>query len=74
VTPTGASGPVRRDACSMAEGPLPGLVDELPAPERVAPLAFIDDELLPRAMAPVEPAAFVLTCIQAVWGSHGLRN
>src|SRR5436190_11687823 len=30
VTPTGASGPVRRDACSMVEGPslLPHLHDE----------------------------------------------
>ena len=120
MTPTGASGPVRRDACSMVEGPSPlphlhdeparttdparaapdtarvhgverpvdgwerqamsarkllaGLVDELPAPERVEPLAFIEDEILPRAMAPVEPAAFGITCVQAAWGFHGLRN
>jgi len=53
---------------------LAGLVDELPAPERVEPLAFIEDELLPRAMAPVEPAAFVIACVQAAWGFHGLRN
>ena len=53
---------------------LAGLVDELPAPERVEPLAFIEDELLPLAMAPVEPAAFVLACVQAVWGPHGPRN
>jgi hypothetical protein len=53
---------------------LAGLVDELPEPERVEPLAFIDDELLPLAMAPVEPAAFVLACVQAAWGRHGPRN
>jgi hypothetical protein len=53
---------------------LAGLVDELPPPERVEPLAFIEDELLPLAMAPVEPAAFVLACVQAAWGPHGPRN
>jgi hypothetical protein len=53
---------------------LAGLVDELPAPECVEPLAFIEDELLPLAMAPVEPAAFILACIRATWLSHGLRN
>jgi hypothetical protein len=35
---------------------LAGLVDELPAPERAEP--FIQDELLPLTLAPVEPAAF----------------
>jgi hypothetical protein len=53
---------------------LAGLVDELPAPQRVEPLAFVEDELLPLAMAPVEPAAFVLACVQAAWGPHGPRN
>jgi hypothetical protein len=53
---------------------LAGLVDELPAPERVEPLAFIEGEPLPLAMAPVEPAAFVLACVQAAWGPHGPRN
>ena len=53
---------------------LAGLVDELPAPERVEPLAFIEDGLLPLAMAPVEPSAFVLACVQAAWGSQGPRN
>ena len=53
---------------------LAGLVDELPAHERVEPLAFIEDELLPLAMAPVEPAAFVVACFQAAWGPHGPRN
>jgi hypothetical protein len=53
---------------------LAGLVDELPDPERVEPLAFIEDELLLLAMAPVEPAAFVLACVQAAWGPHGPRN
>jgi len=57
-----------------ARGLLAGLVDELPAPERVGPLAFIEDELLPLAMAPVEPAAVVLACVQAAWGPLGPRN
>jgi hypothetical protein len=35
---------------------LAGLVDELPAPQRVQP--FIEDELLPLTLVPVEPAAF----------------
>ena len=53
---------------------LAGLTEELPAPERVEPSAFIEDDLLPLAMAPVEPAAFVIACVQAAWGPHGLRN
>ena len=53
---------------------LAALVDELPAGEPVVPLAFIEDALLPLAMAPVEPAAFVLACVQAAWGHHGPRN
>ena len=53
---------------------LAGLVEELPAPERVEPWAFIEDDLLPLAMAPVEPAAFVIACVQATWGPHGPRN
>jgi hypothetical protein len=53
---------------------LAGLVDELPEPGRVEPLAFIEDDLLPLALAPVEPAAFVLACVQAAWGPHGPRN
>jgi hypothetical protein len=53
---------------------LAGLVDALPAPERVEPLAFIEDDLLPLAMAPVEPLAFALACVQAAWGPQGPRN
>ena len=53
---------------------LAGLVDELPAPERVEPRVFLEDELLPLGMAPVEPAAFALACVQAAWGPHGPRN
>jgi hypothetical protein len=53
---------------------LAGLVDEVPPHECVEPSAFIEDELLPLAMAPVEPAAFVLACAKAAWGPHGLRN
>jgi hypothetical protein len=53
---------------------LAGLVDEVPSPECVEPSAFIEDEVLPLAMAPVEPAAFVLACVKAAWGPLGLRN
>ena len=53
---------------------LAGLVNELPAPERVVPRAFLEDGLLPLAMAPVEPAAFVLACVQAAWGPYGPQN
>jgi hypothetical protein len=51
-----------------------GLVDELPPPERVEPLAFLEDELVPLALTLVEPAAFALACTQAAWGPHGPRN
>jgi hypothetical protein len=50
------------------------LVDELPAPERVEPFAFLEDELLPLMLTPVEPAAFVLACVQAAWGPLGPKN
>jgi hypothetical protein len=50
------------------------LVDELPAPECVEPFAFLEDELLPLTMALVEPAAFVLACVQAAWGPYGPQN
>jgi hypothetical protein len=50
------------------------LIDELPAPERVEPFAFLEDELLPLAITLVEPAAFVLACVQAAWGPYGLQN
>jgi hypothetical protein len=53
---------------------LSALVDELPAPVRVEPFAFLDDDLLPRALTPVEPTAFALACAQALWGAHGPRN
>ena len=38
------------------------LVDELPAPERVEPFAFVEDERLPLRITLVEPAAFALAC------------
>jgi hypothetical protein len=44
------------------------LVDELPAPERVEPFAFLEDERLPLTVTLVEPAAFALACVQASWG------
>ena len=50
------------------------LVDELPAPARLEPFAFLDDELLPLTLTPVEPTAFVLACVQAAWGPHGPKN
>ncbi len=53
---------------------LAGLVDDLPAPERVEPFAFLEDELLPFALAPVEPFAFALACVQAFWGPYGPLN
>jgi hypothetical protein len=53
---------------------LDALVDELPAAARVEPFAFLDDDLLPRGLTPVEPAAFALACAQALWGARGPRN
>ena len=53
---------------------LAALVDELPASAPVEPFPFLDDALLPRALTPVEPAAFALACAQALWGAHGPRN
>jgi hypothetical protein len=53
---------------------LSALVDELPAPAPVEPFVFLDDDRLPRALTPVEPAAFALACAQALWGAHGPRN
>lgn len=53
---------------------LAGLVDVLPPPTAVEPTAFLEDDLLPNALAPVEPAAFALACVQAIWGPRGPRN
>ena len=53
---------------------LAALVDELPASAPVEPFVFVDDDLLPVALTPVEPAAFALACSQALWGAHGPRN
>jgi hypothetical protein len=53
---------------------LSALVDELPAPALVEPFAFLDDDLLPRALTPVEPTAFALACAQALWGRRGPCN
>jgi hypothetical protein len=50
------------------------VVGELPAPAPAEPFAFLDDDLLPRALTPVEPAAFALACVQALWGARGPRN
>ena len=47
------------------------LADDLPAPVLVKPLAFLEDELLPLRITLVEPAAFVLACVQAAWGPYG---
>lgn len=53
---------------------LTAVVDELPAPAPVEPFAFLDDDLLPRTLTLVEPAAFALACAQALWGPRGPRN
>jgi len=50
------------------------VVGELPAPAPVEPFAFLDDDLLPGALTLVEPAAFTLACVQALWGVRGPRN
>jgi hypothetical protein len=50
------------------------LIDEIPAPECVVPADFLDDEALPRALAPVEPRAFVVACGQSLWGTLGPLN
>ena len=50
------------------------LTDELPDAESVVPAAFLDDELLPKAMAPVEPVAFLVACAFALWGPRGPQS
>ena len=50
------------------------LVDELPSPDRVEPYAFLEAEGLPLTVTLVEPAAFLLACVQASWGPDGPRN
>jgi hypothetical protein len=50
------------------------LNDDLPAIEPVVPVGYLDDDLLPRALQPVEPVAFALACARAAWGHQGLRN
>jgi hypothetical protein len=50
------------------------LIDELPAPERVEPFAFLEDKRLPPRITLVEPTAFVLACVQAAWGPYGPQN
>jgi hypothetical protein len=50
------------------------LIDELPAPERVKPFAFLEDKRLPPSITLVEPTAFVLACVQAAWGPYGPQN
>ena len=53
---------------------LSALVDELPAPAPVEPYAFLQEDLVPLALAPVEPTAYALACAQALWGPCGPRN
>jgi hypothetical protein len=50
------------------------LTDELPAVEPVVPVAYLDDDLLPRALQLVEPIAFALACARAAWGRQGPRD
>jgi hypothetical protein len=56
-----------------ARSPL-ALVDELPAPASVEPFVFLEDDWLPQAFTLVEPAAFALASVQALWGARGPRN
>lgn len=46
----------------------------LPAPELAEPFAFLEDELLPRGFAPVEPTSSGLAFVQSAWGPDGPRN
>lgn len=50
------------------------LKGDVPAPIPVEPVAFLEDDLLPHAFAPVEPTAFVLACVQVLWGPDGPCN
>jgi len=50
------------------------LIDELPAPERIEPFAFLEDTRLPPRITLVEPLAFALACVQGAWGPYGPRN
>lgn len=43
------------------------LTDEWAAAEPVVRVVLLDDDLLPRALAPVALTAFALACVQAVW-------
>ena len=83
---TGASALLRRNACRVAHSlsSLPHPYDalaptvddwcDLPASELTEPFAFLDDELLPLGLAPVEPSSFGLACVQSAWGPHGPCN
>jgi hypothetical protein len=53
---------------------LSAVVDELPAPVAAVPFAFLEDDRVPPRIAPVEPAAFALACVQMLWGARGPRN
>jgi hypothetical protein len=53
---------------------LSALVDELPPPAPVVPFVFLADDLVPQAYVPMEPAAFTLACLQALWGVRGPSN
>lgn len=50
------------------------LTDKWPDVDAVVLLAFLEDDLLPRALASVEPVTFTLACVQAVRGPTGPRN
>ena len=73
ITHPGADPGAPQSAMSVQEL-LSALVSELPAPAPVEPFAFLDDELVPRGLTPVEPSAFALACAQALWGATGPRN
>jgi len=46
----------------------------LPAPERVEPVAFLEDARVPLGLTPVEPCSFTLACLQSAWGPGGPQN
>jgi hypothetical protein len=53
---------------------LASLVVRLPAPPAVVPVAFLEDDTLPRALPPLEPCAYALACVQGLWGPCGPGN
>jgi len=51
-----------------------GLTGELPPSELLRSFEFLQDDLLPRALTPVDPASFALACVRSLWGGRGACN